>query len=1177
MVTPVLRKRTFALALVNLIAVAATCCNFQPPRSEPRASLDSLTQSRLEEAYRRLPLSFEANQGQADPHVDFVARAPGYSVFLSSDGATLAFPAHQQLAFPAHQQKDKTVEEQYAGSAPHGGVSLVRMGFLNGNPTARARALGELPGKSNYFLGKFGANWRSGVSTFAEVEYADVYPGVDVNYHGTPGSLEYDLRLAPNANLSIVQLAFQGANGLRVDSDGNLIIGVGNDEIVHRRPIAYQNVGASKQQVPVRYVITSEQTAGFAVSMYDHQKPLVIDPVIGYSTYLGGTFNDQIYAIAVDSAGNAYVTGSTFATNFPITPGAFQTSTVGIGTTLGGGGFAQTDVFITKFNSAGNAVIYSTYLGGTDSTDQSLFFVQPARGNDEARGIAVDSDGQVYVTGTTTSNNDFPVTANAIQKAIAPNAISTEDVFVTKLNGAGNGLIYSTRLGGAASDTAAAIAIDANRNAYITGYSQSADFPMTPGAFRGSTSGAFVSKLKADGSGLVYSASIGAGIAHALVIDAQGNAYVTGETSVATFPTTPGAFQTAAPDGGNFINAFVAKLNPAGDSLVYSTYLGGRLNDWGYGIAIDDDGNAYVAGASDSNNFPTTPGAFKTASPGSFVTKLNPSGTALAYSTIIGPSILGIALNSAREAYLIGQTGSGSISPTPDAFQSSYGGGGSDAFMMKLNAAGSAVTYSTYLGGANSEAGQCIALDSSGGVYVAGTTSSSNFPVSSGAFQVSSTAGSFDVDSFVTKFVDTPSATFKISGRITDGNGNGLGGVPVILSGSSTGTQWTVANGNYSFGNLPAGGSYTITPSPVRFNFMPLSRALNNLTSDQTADFSAVARNQIFFSPSTYRVNENNLRVPITVNRIGDTTTAATVDYATSDGSASERKDYNTTVGTLRFAAGETTKSFDVLLTDDSFAEANETVFLSLSSPTGGVEVGTPSSAVITIISNDAGSSFNPADSASFFVRQHYIDFLNRLPDAPGQNFWTSQITSCGSDAACLEVKRINVSGAFFLSIEFQETGYLVERLYKTAYGDAAGNSTFPSVHTLPVPMVRFNEFLADTQEIGRGVVVGQPGWELQIENNKAAFTAAFVQRQRFINIYAPVGNAQFVDMLNANANFPLSPSERSQLVSDLRQCFQDSSPGVESDRRASESGQRRIQSGVCANAVLRLPASQSG
>src|SRR2546421_3280259 len=238
---------------------------------------------------------------------------------------------------------------------------------------------------------------------------------------------------------------------------------------------------------------------------------------------------------------------------------------------------------------------------------------------------------------------------------------------------------------------------------------------------------------------------------------------------------------------------------------------------------------------------------------------------------------------------------------------------------------------------------------------------------------------------------------------------------------------------------------------------------------------------------------------------------------------------------TLKFGANESQKSFVVLVNRDGYNVEipSESFSVKLSNLTGGAVFGVPSTATVSIL-NSGSPTPNAIDDARAFVIQHYHDFLNREPDASGLQFWTNEIESCGTDAACREVKRINVSGAFFLSIEFQQTGYLIERLYKTTYGDAVGNSTFPTAHTLPVPIVRFNEFLADTQEIGRGVVVGQPGWEQQLENNKVAFVASFVQRQRFTNALGAMSNGQFVDTLNANAGSPLSESERDQLVADM-------------------------------------------
>jgi hypothetical protein len=270
------------------------------------------------------------------------------------------------------------------------------------------------------------------------------------------------------------------------------------------------------------------------------------------------------------------------------------------------------------------------------------------------------------------------------------------------------------------------------------------------------------------------------------------------------------------------------------------------------------------------------------------------------------------------------------------------------------------------------------------------------------------------------------------------------------------------------------------------------------------------------------------------VNRIGETSTAASVDYFTADIAANARQDYITTLGTLDFAVGETSKTFVVLINEDSYVEGNETFSVNLINPSG-MSLGGPSTAIVTIIDDANEPATNAIDDPETFVCQHYHDFLNRQPDAPGLAFWTNQITSCGSDQACLEERRVNVSASFFLSIEFQDTGYLIERIYKAAYGDATSTSTFPATHQLPVPAVRLNEFLADTRKIGEGVIVGQGNWELQIENNKQAFTSGFVTRSRFTEAFpASMAPAQFVDQLNQNAGNPLSSSERDQLVNDL-------------------------------------------
>ena len=292
--------------------------------------------------------------------------------------------------------------------------------------------------------------------------------------------------------------------------------------------------------------------------------------------------------------------------------------------------------------------------------------------------------------------------------------------------------------------------------------------------------------------------------------------------------------------------------------------------------------------------------------------------------------------------------------------------------------------------------------------------------------------------------------------------------------------------------------------------------------------------NQVQFDSASYSVQEDCTTVTITVTRSGDTSGAAAIDYSTVDVSASERSDYITALGTLQFAPGESSKSFAVLINEDSIVEGNETFNINLSNPKG-TTLGPISSSVVTIVDDQAEPATNAIDDASNYVCQHYHDFLNRQPDAPGLTFWTNEITSCGSDAQCIQAKRINVSAAFYLSIEFQQTGYLVERIYKTAYGSPASNSSLGGLHQLIVPAVRFNEFLSDTQKIGQGVIVGQANWQQALEDNKQAFTADFVQRARFATAFpSSLSAADFVDALNQNAGNPLSQIERDQLVNQL-------------------------------------------
>jgi hypothetical protein len=678
----------------------------------------------MREAYGRLPLSFEANRGQTDARVAFLARGPGYTLFLTPAGAMLA------LRRPSASGAD-------VADAPAPVGAALRLQLLGANPTPELSGFDELPGKVNYFLGSDSASWRADIPTYARVRYREIYPGVDLVDHGNQGQLEYDFILAPGADPGVIRLDFAGTEDKAIDARGDLVLGIAGGEVRQRRPLGYQDVAGARQEVAVRYALRGEGQVSLEAGPYDSGRPLVINSTLAYSTFLGGTGRDQGSAIAVDATGSAYVTGTTESAHFPTTDGAFTTS-------FNGGH----DVFVAKLDPTGSALAYSTFLGTSEG--------------DWGSGVAVDGAGHAYVTGMTWGA-DFPTTPDAFSSSLN----GRRDAFVTKLNPTGSALAYSTFLGGTSLDEGSGIAVDGAGSAYVTGSTLSADFPTTPGAFATThNGGAFVTKLDPTGSALAYSTflrSTGRDQGSAIAVDATGSAYVTGTTRSADFPTTPGAFDTSF--NGNY-DVFVAKLGLDGSALAYSTFLGSSSDDYGNGIAVDGAGSAYVTGMTYGAGFQTTAGAFDTSFEGrdaeAFVTKLDPTGSALAYSTFIGGTNQdsghhqvaghGIAVDGAGSAYVAGTTESADFPTTPGAFDTTHNGG-SDIFVAKLDSAGSALAYSTFLGGRGNDYGPGIAVDGAGSAYVTGITGSAafpstDFPTTAWAFDTSFNG---DSDAFVTK------------------------------------------------------------------------------------------------------------------------------------------------------------------------------------------------------------------------------------------------------------------------------------------------------------------------------------------------------------------------------------------------------------------------------------------
>ena len=569
--------------------------------------------------------------------------------------------------------------------------------------------------KSNYFIGNDPAKWRTDISNFAKVQYEELYPGINALFYGNNEQIEYDLCLSPQADAQMARLRIEGAQSLLIDDSGNLCIQIEDgEEVQMKKPLVYQTFNDRKVSVNGDFALLASNEVGFSLGNYDKSATLVIDPVLVYSSYLGGSSEDFSNGIAVDSAGNAYITGSTSSTNFPI-KNAFQNTNKG----------AQ-NVFIAKFDPAlsGSAsLLYSTYLGGS--------------GDDEGGGIAVDSAGNAYVTGTISSAN-FPTTAGAFQANLA----GSRDAFVTVLNSSGNGLIYSTYLGGSINSFGFGITVDSIGNAYVTGTTFSTDFPTTAGAYQTALAGvgdAFIAKFDPTLSGsasLLYSTYLGGGMgdsSNSIAVDSAGNAYITGYTFSTNFPIK-NAFQNTLVGSQN---AFIAKLDPTISgtaSLLYSSYLGGSGSDSGNSIAVDSAGNAYITGNTSSTNFPTV-NAFQTALAGgedAFVAKFDPtlsSTASLVYSSYLGGSLddfaFGIAVDSAGNAYVTGGTRSTNF-PIVHALQPALAGP-QDAFVTKIDSTPS-IAYSSYLGGGSFDTGNDIAVDSTGNAYVTGNTFSTDFP-----------------------------------------------------------------------------------------------------------------------------------------------------------------------------------------------------------------------------------------------------------------------------------------------------------------------------------------------------------------------------------------------------------------------------------------------------------------
>jgi hypothetical protein len=654
---------------------------------------------------------FERNDGQVDPRVRFLSRGRNHTLFLTEDETVFAF-----------------ADGRPATEATPPREHVFRMQFAGGSTAAAVRGLDPLPGRSHYLIGADPRNWHTDIPHYGQVLVQGVYPGVDLVYYGSGDHLEYDLILAPGADPARVAIRFGGARSLWIDGDGNLVAEVGKRRIRLEKPVVYQPQAGGRQLVAGRYVLRADGEAGVAVGPYDRSRALVIDPVIVYATFLGGDDADQGESIVLDASGHAYVTGTTNSATFPTTAGACQREKHAVG-----------DVFITKLAADGSTVLYSTFLGGAL--------------HDQGRALAVNRDGEVFVTGTTASV-DFPL-QNAVQPAFGGGG---GDVFVTKLNAQGSAALFSTYLGGRALDEGRGIAVDSAGDVYVTGETGSVDF-RTVGAYQSAFGGgtdAFVIKLPGSGSPAPLYATFlggrGADVGRSIAVDAADRVVMTGKTDSPDFPLR----NPIQPVLGGRVDAFVTQFAVAGTGLVYSTYLGGAQSDAGSGIAVDSAGSVYVTGDTTSPDFPVA-AALQPARAGAidaFVVRIKPGGTAFAFATYLGGRDIdigrSIAVDARGIAHVAGVTGSRDF-PVREPIQGAVGGA-MDAFVTRISPDGSALLSSTYLGGSDVDYASGIAVDGTGGVAVSGQTASKDFPATPQAFRRVFNGGSFDA--FVVKMTE---------------------------------------------------------------------------------------------------------------------------------------------------------------------------------------------------------------------------------------------------------------------------------------------------------------------------------------------------------------------------------------------------------------------------------------
>lgn len=841
-------------------------------------------------AYGKLPLSFEENVGQSAQEVRYISRGSGYNLFLTADEAVLALRPKTHLDFtPSHRFASlRTMREARRNALRTNPITTVRLHLDGANANPKIVAANRLPGKVNYFVGNDPRNWHTDVPTFEKVNYSNIYPGIDLVFYGSQRRLEYDFVVAPGADPSVIAMKIDGSRNLRLNSRGDVVLSVPGGQVELQKPVIYQEVKGQRREVPGSFVIADNHRITFSVPNYDRKEPLILDPVLNYSTLVGGALDDDAVAIGVDANKNAYIAGNTTSTDFPHTTGAFQTAASPAA--------PNTAVFVSELDPTGTQLLYSSYLSG--STPGEVAF-----------GLAVDSTGKVYVTGQTFSS-DFPTNSVVTGFKTGTNTNAANGTgFVVKFDTTKAGaasFLYSSFIGGTNGDFGQGIAADSNGVAYVTGYTNSAagttldTFQQVNGAITAlpNAHGAgFLSKIDTTKSSnaLLYSTYLGGDGANGsatgfgdagfgVAVDSTGKAYVVGTTSSTNFNTiSTNGYALTFPSGNTTSTAFFAQIDTtllANQSLKYLTYLGGSGQDFGNAVALGPQNVAYVTGQTSSTTtlFPVTTGSYPT-TPSTlgvaFISKIDPSKTpanSLIYSTLLGGSNgddgLGIAVDANGNAYIAGKTSSlsssaGHLFPvTPGAFQPSpaanaFGSG----FVAEVNPGGngqSDLVYSTFFGGSGNgnnqdlDKAEAIAIDSANDVYITGQTFSTNFPVAGTPTAPLHVGLNGTSDAFVAKLTLEP--TLVVSPTSLDFGMQLIGGSPAA-SKTVTLTNNTGANIAYTSATITGTNHADFTLAPAATgcspNIVPGTPCVISVTFTPTVNGAETASLNIVDADST--------------------------------------------------------------------------------------------------------------------------------------------------------------------------------------------------------------------------------------------------------------------------------------------------------------------------------------